>query len=72
MSNIGRVIYGFCNGYFGRDDYSDKVIVFETKTSICCRYLSYGDNDKLTCCNFDTEKEKNECIEKWSVEENYD
>ena len=29
MSNIGTKIYGYCNGYFGRDDYSAKIIIAE-------------------------------------------
>jgi hypothetical protein len=24
---VGIQIYGFCNGYFGRDSYNDKVII---------------------------------------------
>ena len=64
MSNIGRVIYGFCNGYFGRDDYKTKIIVFETSVSICCRYLDK--NEYLTCAIFDSEEEKQRCIDEWS------
>ena len=66
MSNIGRVIYGFCNGFFGRDDYKDKVIVFETPISICCRYLDYELNDVLTCATFDSKEEKQSYIDEWS------
>ena len=29
MSNIGTKIYGYCNGYFGRDDYGAKIIIAE-------------------------------------------
>lgn len=24
---VGKQLYGFCNGYFGRDSYADKVII---------------------------------------------
>lgn len=70
MSNVGKIIKGYCNGYFGRDDYEDKAIVFETKLGICCRYIdSYKDAwDKLTSCNFESEEEKNELILKWEKE----
>jgi len=69
MVNVGRMIYGFCNGFFGRDDYSDKIIVFETECSICCRIVDrdiWRDNGWLTVANFDSEKEKQEYINEWS------
>ena len=69
MSNIGKVIYGFCNGFFGRDDYKTKVIVFETEKSICCRYVDRELDDFLTVANFDSEEEKNNYIESWRNEE---
>lgn len=73
MNNIGKILYGFCNGYFGRDDYSTKIIVFETNCSICCRYV---DDDEwrtkgwISCANFDSPEEKQRCIDNWSKEEN--
>ena len=66
MSNIWKVIRWFCNWYFGRDDYEDKVIVYETDTAICCKYL---DNDNLTVANFKSEEEKNQYIGKWMSED---
>ena len=66
MNNIGRVIYGYCNGFFGRDDYETKIIVFETKLGICCRYLN--DIEYLTSTNFDSEEEKQKYIDEWSKE----
>lgn len=73
MSNIGTKIYGYCEGYFGRDDYGAKIIVAEGRKWIVCSYL-YADNDYVTdyvtCANFDTEEEKEECIKRWSEEEN--
>jgi len=30
LFSVGDTIYGFCNGYFGRDDYDDKVCVIVT------------------------------------------
>lgn len=70
-TNIGKIIYGFCNGFFGRDDYEDKIILFETNTAIVCTYLEgntiYGTAPGiLTCANFDSEEEKQEYINKWS------
>ena len=68
--NIGTKIFGYCEGYFGRDDYSDKIIILEGRTWIVCAYLD-SDSDAVTCVNFDSEEEKNECIKKWSVREEY-
>ena len=69
MNNIGRKIYGFCNGYFGRDDYDDKIIVYETELAICCIYTDDEMYGVLTTANFNTEKEKQDYINKWSVKE---
>ena len=54
-------IYGYCKGYFGRDNYSDKVIILEGKKWIVCSYL---DNDRVVCVNFNTEEEKIEWSKK--------
>ena len=66
MSNIGVKLCGYCNGYFGRDDYEDKIIIAEGKKWILCSYLGI-DNDRVTCVNFDTEKEKEERIKEWDA-----
>ena len=62
-SFVGTKIYGYCDGYFGRDDYSDKVIILEDKKRIVYSYL---DSDRVTYVNFDTEEEKIKCIKSWS------
>ena len=69
MNNIGKRIYGFCNGFFGRDDYDDKIIVYETPKSICCIYVDDSYKDILTVATFDSEKEKQEYINQWSIKE---
>ena len=69
--NVGKIIYGFCNGYFGRDDYDDKIIVFETDTAICCTYLNEDRKGCLTTANFKTKQEKQKYINLWSVKEEY-
>ena len=55
---VGTKIYGYCEGYFDRDGYNDKIIILEGKKWI--------DNDRVICVNFDTEEEKIECIKSWS------
>lgn len=71
IMNIGKVIYGFCNGFFGRDDYETKIIVFETKKAIVCKYIDSGfvDMEFLTSANFDSEEDKNKYVEQWGSEE---
>ena len=61
--NVYKIIRGFCNGYFGRDDYDDKMIILEGEKWIVCRYL---DQDMVTCVNFDSAEEKQRCIDEWS------
>lgn len=70
MSNIGKRIYGFCNGFFGRDDYNDKIIVYETPSAICCIYVDRNLSNYLTVANFDSESEKQEYINEWSKPNN--
>ena len=67
---IGTKIYGYCNGYFGRNDYDDKIIILEGRRWIVCAYLD-SDNDWITCVNFDSEEEKEERIKQWSVKKDY-
>lgn len=62
-SNIWKKISWYCNGFFGRDDYYDKIIVYETETAICCKYVD-GWNE-LTVANFEDEREKRWCIHQW-------
>lgn len=52
MSNVGRMIYGFCNGAFGRDSYDNKRIEAEGWDWIVVRsddatpdFTAFIDND---------------------------
>lgn len=38
---VGEKLYGFCDGYFGRDSYSDKVIIMNGLTWV----IAISDND---------------------------
>lgn len=71
MNNIGKRIYGFCNGYFGRDDYDDKIIVYETELAICCIYVDDEFYGVLAVANFNNEKEKQDYINEWSKRPTY-
>lgn len=61
---VGIKIYGFCNGYFGRDSYDDKIIIASGEDWIVAK-SEYGRNE---FASFDDVKEMNEYIEEWSTE----
>lgn len=65
MNNIGRFIYGFCDGYFGRDSYEDKIIVGEGYdwVVVCSPYSG------LQFAEFPDGLMKQELIDKWSVDD---
>lgn len=64
---LGVVLYGFCNGYFGRDSYDDKLIVGIGSDWVV---VSYDDGSK-GFASFDTYEEMFDCISKWRIEEEY-
>ena len=72
--NVNRVIYGFCNGYFGRDDYNTKLIIAEGDNWIVCEYLEENDmftwnrTGKVTFADFKNKEEKQERINEWIKE----
>ena len=66
-SFVGTRIYGYCEGYFGRDDYSDKIIILDGCSWIVCAYLDGWGKERVTHVNFDSPEEKVKCIKKWSV-----
>lgn len=68
MTNIGRVIYGYCNGYFGRDSYSDKRIEAEGFDWIVARER----NNSLVFTTFPNSREKQALIDDWAVSESDD
>ncbi len=71
MTNVGRFIYGYCNGYFGRDDYYDKIIIAEGDKWIVAKRTDpdYPFFDTVEAVNFRNAEEKQELIEDWSVRE---
>jgi hypothetical protein len=44
LFSVGDRIYGFCNGFFGRDDYDTKICVSVTSRYAIFQYLD-GDYD---------------------------
>ena len=67
MSNIGRLLYGFCNGFFGRDSYGTKRIEAEGVDWIVARDVDTYDA-KPEFASFPTPEQKEEHIKEWSRE----
>lgn len=63
---VGVELYGYCNGYFGRDSYSDKVIEAAGKDWIVVR----ESNGTPNMATFESTKEMFRYIEEWSREPN--
>lgn len=63
MSNIGRIIHGYCNGYFGRDSYGSKRIEGEGHDWIVARGL---DKDAETEFASIEPERKEELIAEWA------
>lgn len=67
MTNIGRVIHGYCNGYFGSmADYCNRRIESEGIDWIVARNSTTGEPE-FAC--FKNEDEKNTMIKEWESEE---
>lgn len=64
MTNIGRVVYWYCNWYFGRDDYETKTIIQEWTT----RLVTIDDDKNISFCKFESEEEKEERIKEREVQ----
>lgn len=61
---IGTVLYGFCEGRFGRDSYSDKRIEAIGVDWIVVRTIRDGEPDFV---KFDSYKEMCDCISRWNI-----
>jgi len=70
---IGDFVYGYCNGYFGRDDYDSKICVYVTPF---CAVFEYIDREKgAIVLNISTLENDHGVIEtdtdKWKNPEEY-
>jgi len=64
---VGIKIYGFCNGFFGRDSYDDKIIIASGEDWIVAK----SDSGQNEFASFDSTEEMNQLIGEWSKEEEY-
>lgn len=65
--SIGDKISGYCNGYFGRDDYDDKTCVLVTAKYAVFEYA----NDYAVVLNYNPQLEnfdKQDFIDDWELE----
>lgn len=67
---LGKTISGYCNGYFGRDDYDTKKIVFVGKRYIVTEN-SKGEGNIAYFTN-ESKEEVEELIESWLDDEDDD
>ena len=67
---IGTILYGFCEGYFGRDSYSNKRIEAIGADWIVVRELDALDGERPLFCSFENTAEMLGCLEKWSTKGN--
>lgn len=61
---VGIKIFGFCNGYFGRDAYADKIIIASGENWIVGR----TDDGLNEFASFDSEDDMEQLITEWSTQ----
>ncbi len=64
MTNIGKVLYGYCNGYFGNDSHHDKIIEAEGDDWVVARDVT----DKMKrpeFARFSSSATKDLLIQQW-------
>lgn len=61
---IGDKIYGFCNGYFGRDDYDTKLCIMVTDKYAIFQYLDGEFEGNATALN-DPDRLDEKMVAEW-------
>lgn len=68
LFNIGDLIYGFCNGYFGRDDYDDKICILVNSRYAVFQYIDGEMEGQATVLNYRDSITK-ENVDNWKIKE---
>lgn len=68
LFNVGDIIYGFCNGHFGRDDYDEKLCIMVTKKYAIFQYLDGEFKGNAAVLN-NPEQLQVETVQKWKENE---
>ena len=66
LFSAGDIIYGYCNGFFGRDDYEEKTCILVTPKYAVFQY----ENGFAAVLNYNKLLVENG-VEKWKQEEQY-
>ncbi len=66
--NVGDTIYGFCNGYFGRDDYDTKLCLMVTKNYAVFQYTDGEFEGNAVALNNPNRLDK-ETVDKWKCDD---
>lgn len=61
---VGIRLYGYCGGYFGRDSYTDKIIIASGENWLVAK----NGYNEVEFASFDNKREMEESIEEWSKE----
>jgi hypothetical protein len=67
LFNIGDKLYGFCDGYFGRDDYDTKICVLITPKYAVFQYLEGDFKGNATVLN-NPEKLDKKTVNAWKIQ----
>lgn len=67
MSNIGKILNDYCNGYFGRNSYGEKVIIGEGPEWIVVREEIEDEKTFLNFASFDSEAQKERLLKEWGA-----
>lgn len=62
---VGIKIFGYCNGYFGRDSYDDKIIIASGEDWIVAK----NNRGQSEFASFDSTDEMWKLIDEWRFEE---
>lgn len=70
--SVGDIIYGYCNGFFGRDDYETKVCVKVTPHYAVFEFMGVYQTGEATVLNFSNIEGRMtpEQVTKWKEPEN--
>jgi hypothetical protein len=68
--NIGDTLYGFCNGFFGRDDYDNKMCVLVTPMYAVFQYLD-GDLKGQAVVINNPDRLNEDMVNEWKKDDEY-
>ena len=67
--DVGDLIYGFCNGFFGRDDYDDKICVFVNQYYAVFQSINRDDGKSIGSVLNSDGSEEWELVQYWKIKE---